>query len=161
MKSRRTPGLLLCLILSLSLGLPAMPAFAGGKASLARAVAARVLSRETTRQQTLAANRAAGAAAEVRAAQILVSNGHTVLGSQVSVQTLRGRRVIDHLIRSPSGKITAAIEVKSGRAVRSAAQVAKDRAMATQGGVVVGKNAPPELRGKRLIIKTAERRPDR
>ena len=47
---------------------------------------------------TLAANKAAGRAAEARAAKDLVAEGNTILGSQVSVRTSEGRRVIDHLI---------------------------------------------------------------
>ncbi len=148
----------LCLaVIVLSLSLPVLPAEASGKGAVVKAAVSRMLARDAAKRTTLAANRAAGAAAEVRAAQNLVSNGHTILGSQVSVRTPQGRRVIDHLIRSPSGKIIAAIEVKSGHAIRGAAQLAKDRAMASQGGIVVGRNAPAALRGKHMVIKTAER----
>jgi RHS repeat-associated protein len=106
---------------------------------------------------TLAANQAAGKAAEARAAVDLVAEGNKILGSQVSVRTSEGRRVVDHLIQTPGGQIVAC-EVKCGGAVRNSSQLAKDGAMATEGGVLVGKNAPAELRGQQLMIQTIERR---
>ena len=39
-----------------------------------------------------------------------------------------------------------AIEVKSGEAVRSTAQLEKDAALVKEGGKFVGKNAPRELK---------------
>ena len=63
---------------------------------------------------------------------------------------------IDHLIETPSRQILA-IEVKAGNAVRNASQLAKDAELVTQGGVLVGKNAPDVLRGTHLIIQTIER----
>jgi len=143
----------LYLVAALMLGVGAETATAGGKSALARAAAARMLSRDTAMSATIAANRAAGAAAERRAAEAFTKTGNKILGSQVSVRTPAGRRVVDHLIQGPRGHIVA-IEVKSGRAVRSASQVAKDRAMATKGGILVGKNAPEALRGKHMVIKT-------
>ena len=71
----------------------------------------------------LAKNKAVGTAAEVQAAKDLVSEGNTILGSQVSVRTAEGRRVIDHLVQDSNGTIKA-IEVKSGGAVRNASQLA-------------------------------------
>ena len=106
---------------------------------------------------TLAANQAAGKAAEARAATDLVAEGNKILGSQVSVRTSEGRRVVDHLIQTPSGQIVAC-EVKCGSAVRNTSQLAKDGAMAAEGGVPVGKNAPAELRGQQIAIPTIERR---
>jgi hypothetical protein len=73
------------------------------------------------------------------------------------VRTSQGRRIIDHLIQTPSGEIIA-IEVKAGSAFRSAKQLAKDAEIATTGGVLVGKNAPDALRGQQLVIRTLERR---
>jgi hypothetical protein len=70
------------------------------------------------------------------------------------VRTTAGLRYIDHLIQTPTGKILA-VEVKSGAAVRNAAQLAKDALLATE-GVLVGKNAPAALRGQQLIIETIE-----
>ncbi|NPU90849.1 MAG: hypothetical protein HPY82_02970 [Gammaproteobacteria bacterium] len=96
-------------------------------------------------------------AVEARAAKDLVAEGNAILGSQVSVRTSEGRRVVDHLVQTPDGRIVA-VEVKSGGAVRDSAQLAKDNAMATQGGVVVGKNAPDALRGQQVILDTIERR---
>ncbi len=105
---------------------------------------------------TLALNKAAGRAAEDRVEGELIAEGNKILGSQVSVRTSQGRRVVDHLILTPERRIVA-VEVKSGNAFRSTAQLAKDRAMATEGGVVIGKYAPSDLKGQRVIIETIER----
>ncbi|TVL19612.1 hypothetical protein AYI92_10255 [Shewanella xiamenensis] len=104
----------------------------------------------------LAANKAAGKAAEAQAAKDLVAEGYTILGSQVSVRTAEGRRVIDHLVQDANGTIRA-VEVKAGGAVRNTSQLDKDNALATQGGTLVGKNAG-ELRGQTMVIETIERR---
>ena len=130
---------------------------ARGAGAVAQAVSARLASEQARRSAILAANRHAGRQAERAAADNMLSNGHRILGRQVSVRTGEGRRIIDYLIQSPKGRIVA-IEVKSGQAVRGPGQLAKDRAMATEGGFLVGKNAPKHLRGKHMIIKTAERR---
>jgi len=121
----------------------------------ARAIEAGVHTVEGT--STIAANRVAGLAAEAKAEKELVEEGNTILGSHVSVRTSEGRRVVDHLIKTPDGRIVA-VEVKSGGAVRNASQLAKDEAMATKGGVVIGKNAPNGLRGQEIVIETIERR---
>lgn len=105
----------------------------------------------------LVLNRAAGKAAEAAAKRDLVNEGNEVLGSQVSVNTSAGRRVIDHLVRTPEGKVVA-VEVKAGNASRSAAQMLKDSRMATEGGKLVGKNAPADLRGEIMKIETIERK---
>lgn len=105
----------------------------------------------------LAINRATGKAAEAQAAKDLVAEGNSILGSQVSVRTSEGRRVIDHLVQDANGTIRA-IEVKAGGGVRNASQLAKDNALATQGGTLVGKNAPAALRGQNMVIETIERR---
>jgi len=100
-------------------------------------------------------NKAAGRAAEKVAAEKLIANGNTILGSQVSVRTSAGLRRIDYLIQTPTGRILA-VEVKAGKAVRSLAQLEKDAALASEGGVLVGKNAPAGLQGKQLVIDTIE-----
>jgi RHS repeat-associated protein len=105
----------------------------------------------------LVANRAAGKAAEQLAKRELAAEGNQVLGSQVSANTSAGRRVIDHLIRTPEGKLMA-VEVKAGNGVRSASQVAKDNLMATEGATLVGRNAPGFLRDETVIMDTIERR---
>jgi RHS repeat-associated protein len=112
---------------------------------------------KATKAEILAANKAAGAAAEAQAASDLIAEGNTILGSQVSVRTAGGRRVVDHLIETPEGDIVA-VEVKSGDAVRNSSQLAKDQLIATEGGVIIGKNAPDALKGQQLIINTIERR---
>jgi hypothetical protein len=67
-------------------------------------------------------------------------------------------RVIDHLIQATDGSYVA-IEVKTGNAVRSAAQLGKDAAMESEGATIVGKNAPQALRGETVRIPTVEVRP--
>jgi len=82
--------------------------------------------------------------------------GNTILGSQVSVRTSHGRRVIDHLIQTPEGKIMA-VEVKSGTARRNPTQFIKDTALGSEDGVLIGINAPVAMRGQNMIIETIER----
>lgn len=103
------------------------------------------------------ANRAAGKAAEEMAKRELTAEGNTALGSQVSANTSAGRRVIDHLIETPNGKLLA-VEVKAGNGARSASQLAKDGLMAKEGATLVGKNAPDFLQGKTVILETIERK---
>jgi RHS repeat-associated protein len=110
-----------------------------------------------TAAEILATNRVAGKTAEALAKTDLVAQGNKILGSQVAVWTSLGLRVIDHLVQTPEGQIVA-YEVKSGQAVRSAAQLAKDAEIATKGGVFVGKNAPAALRGQTLAVPTFELR---
>ncbi len=99
----------------------------------------------TNRQQCLAA--------EKIVAQQLEAQGNKVLGSHVGIRTSKGLRVVDHLVQTPDGTIIA-IEVKSGNAIRNPAQIAKDQIIATEGGVVVGKNAPAGLSGQPVKIVT-------
>lgn len=101
---------------------------------------------------TIGKNAATGKLGEKIVAEQLVAEGKTILGSQVSAQTSQGRRVIDHLVQDATG--ISAKEVKTGNAVRSAAQVTKDIAMATEGARLVGKNAPTGLKGKFIRIVT-------
>nr|WP_323134523.1 RHS repeat-associated core domain-containing protein [Xanthomonas campestris] len=103
------------------------------------------------------ANRLYGQAAERLAAKELIAEGNKILGSQVTVRTSQGLRVLDHLVETPAGQVTA-VEVKYGGAVRSASQLAKDGEMAAKGAVIVGKNAPAQLQGQRMVIDTVERR---
>jgi hypothetical protein len=102
-------------------------------------------------------NRIAGREAERIVAGQLAQEGSTILGSQVAVRTSAGLRFIDHLITTPGGQMIA-VEVKSGNAVRSARQLMKDGLIATDGAVVVGRNAPKGLQGQRIVIQTIERR---
>jgi hypothetical protein len=79
------------------------------------------------------------------------------LGTHVGVRTSKRLRFIDILVKAPSGELLA-IEVKSGGAVSSAAQLAKDAALANEGGILVGKNVPFNLRdAARRLIQTIER----
>jgi len=99
-------------------------------------------------------NKASGKLREEEVKKELEDEGHEVLGSQVSVKTSKTRRVVDHLIRdAKTGKVRA-IEVKSGGATRNKAQIEKDQAMESEGGTIIGKNAPPELRGQSVKIPT-------
>ena len=102
-------------------------------------------------------NRISGLSAEGQAAQDLVAEGNTILGSRVGAQTSDGLRVIDHLVQTPSGQIVA-IEVKSGDAIRNAQQVFRDNLMGTEGAVLTGKNAPAGLSGQQIVIPTTVRR---
>ena len=103
-----------------------------------------------SRGAQILANAAKGKAAEAIAAEQLVTEGNTILGSQVSANTSLGRRVIDHLIQTPEGRIMA-VEVKSGGGTRTAAQLARDTEMAITGATLVGKNAPDQLQGVQVI----------
>ena len=109
---------------------------------------------ETVAQVTV--NQLAGKAAEKLAGEQLIAEGNAILGSQVGVRTSQGLRFIDHLIKTPAGEIIA-VEVKSGGAVRNAGQLLKDAAMATEGGIPVGKNAIDGLNGVSRVIPTIVR----
>ena len=111
----------------------------------------------TEKAKTLAENKKAGAEAEKLAKIDLEKEGNEILGSQVSVRTSEGIRRIDHLIRDSSGNIKA-VEVKSGNAKRNSSQIKKDTLMEIEGGVIIGKNAPENLKGKLIKIPTIERR---
>jgi hypothetical protein len=63
--------------------------------------------------------------------------------------------VLDNLAQEGSNLVN--VEVKSGGATRTASQVIKDNAMATEGGTIVGKNAPANLRGQTVKIETQVR----
>jgi hypothetical protein len=77
----------------------------------------------------------------------------------VTAVTSEGRRVIDILAESPAGKLIN-VEVKTGSAVRTAAQVANDEAMASEGALLVGKSAPIILQGGKPIRATDDLPPD-
>lgn len=124
---------------------------AAGVAKLARTAtkeSAEVLAKKAAQ---LKINKAAGEAAEELVKKELDEAG-TLLASRVGVQTSEGLRVIDHLA-DEGGKLVNK-EVKSGGATRNARQVLKDKAMATEGGKIVGKNAPPDLKGQIRKIET-------
>ena len=79
-------------------------------------------SKKSEKRATLAANKRAGARAEELAKSALKKKGYDVLGSQVSVRTSKGIRRVDHLVRTPRGKLLA-VEVKAGNARRTAMQL--------------------------------------
>ncbi|MBL9106638.1 MAG: DUF4280 domain-containing protein [Myxococcales bacterium] len=87
----------------------------------------------------------------------LRKEGYEHLGSQVAVKTKLSLRHIDHLVRDPKTGEILAIEVKSGGAVRSAKQLAKDTEMERKGAEIVGKNAHGDLKGQSLQSKTEVR----
>jgi RHS repeat-associated protein len=97
-------------------------------------------------------NRANGKAAENHVYEKLLNNPDvTVLGQQVYVKTpgLGRGRYVDILIQNNrSGKIVA-VEVKSGGATRSAAQLEKD-GLISSGGGFFGKKAPNDMDGNPL-----------
>ncbi|MHC1722093.1 MAG: nuclease-related domain-containing protein [Aminipila sp.] len=109
-----------------------------------------------SKAEILKQNKIAGTAAEKLAAQQLLDDGYNIIGSQVSVRTSGGRRIIDHLVLDSAGDMMA-IEVKSGNAVRSNAQLFKDMLLETEGGVLTGKNVG-ELSGQFIQIPTREMR---
>ncbi|NJS37561.1 MAG: hypothetical protein HC765_16030 [Brachymonas sp.] len=121
----------------------AMAGLKGNKSNPATASAARMAEAEKKAAQ-LAANKAKGKEAEQLAKPVIEAQGKQVIGSQVTIQTSTGKRVADHVTKDSKGNIGLS-EVKSGDATRSAAQMAKDTEIATQGGKMVGKNAPEGL----------------
>jgi hypothetical protein len=87
-----------------------------------------------------------------------VQEGYEILGSQVRVQLygtrgVKGQRVIDHLVKTPTGRIMA-VEVKSGGATRAESQVVKDKILRKQGGRIIGGNIPPEWYGSPILAET-------
>lgn len=75
----------------------------------------------------------------------------TVLGTQVYIKIPgvgRGRDVNILIQNNKTGKIIG-VEVKSGGAVRSSTQLAKDKVF-TSGGGIFGKNAPTDMNGNPL-----------
>ena len=89
-----------------------------------------------TPARQLAKNKKNGKLAEIFAEAFYRGiEGIQVIGTNFFVNTTEGRRFIDILVRV-NGKLVA-IEVKSGNAVRSASQIARDVAMARD-GVMIG-----------------------
>ncbi len=139
------------------LAVPIAPAVAGELVRAAQG-AGRVAEAVRSGDTLIQLNRAAGKAAEARVADELIREGQSILGSQVCCNTPAGRRFIDFLTKDGAGNLTA-VEVKSGAATRSSAQVTKDTEIAAGRGTFAGKNAPPEVKGLQRPVKTVERRP--
>jgi RHS repeat-associated protein len=140
-------------LLELAASIALMAPLGGGEI----AAASLSISASRTAASALAANVAAGRAAERRAARLLEASGATIVGSQVTVRTGLGLRRIDHVVQLPDASLVA-IEVKAGRAVRTAAQRAKDAALESEGGLFVGKNSGV-LRGQVVQLPTIVVRP--
>ena len=108
------------------------------------------------KRNILKRNKILGKLAEVTAKDDLINAGYTALGSQVSVRTPKGVRIIDHLVQDAAGNLKA-IEVKAGNAVRKASQKAKYDIISHGGGVIFGKNAenvPANLRtGEKIDVE--------
>jgi hypothetical protein len=102
---------------------------------------------------------ASGGRGEAIVAQELKAEGQIILGSQVRAETSDGVRIIDHLVEDAGGGVRA-VEVKTGNAVRSPSQTAKDAAMATEGATITGRNAPSTMRGQKVILDTEVRKPN-
>ncbi len=102
---------------------------------------------KAAKRAQLKRNHARGKQREKEVEAQLRRDGHDVQGTQVSAKTPLSRRVIDILIKDGRTGQLRAIEVKAGGATRSATQLAKDNAMASQGATLVGKNAPSGLSG--------------
>ena len=79
--------------------------------------------------------------------------GYEILGEQVVAPTSKELRFIDFLVYAPEGELKA-IAVKANGARRSSRLKAKDDALETEGGTLVGKNAPEQFRGRTLKIET-------
>ena len=103
-------------------------------------------------------NKKAGAPREAEVKADLETEGHTVLGEQVTVKTPETHRRIDVLIQDGNTGQIRAIEVKSGSAMRNSSQLAKDAAMENAGATIIGKNAPDALKGQTMKIPTEVRR---
>jgi len=73
------------------------------------------------------------------------------------VKTRQGLRRVDIVTKGGAGNLTN-IEVKSGDAVQTTTQTAKDAEIETQGGTYVGKNAPDNMRGQKLKVPTEVRK---
>lgn len=103
-------------------------------------------------QSQVQINRTNGKAAEAFVLDKLSANPSvTVLGTQVYIKTPgvgRGRYVDILIQNNKTGQIIA-VEVKSGSAVRSSTQLAKDK-LITSGGGILGKNAPTDMNGNPL-----------
>ncbi len=112
---------------------------------------------KTKKKQQLKKNNKIGKQRENEVKLELEMEGHTVIGSQVSVKTKYTRRIIDHLIKEKGSGDIKAIEVKSGGATRNKMQVKKDNSMELNGGKIIGKNAPSDLKDKIIKIKTEVR----
>jgi len=115
-------------------------------------------STKSTKAETLKKNRENGKKRETEVTDELKAEGHEVLGTQVTVKTSQTRRVLDNLAQKKGETGLTNVEVKSGNATRSKLQISKDNEMATVGGKIVGKNAPPHLRGQTVKIKTEVRK---
>jgi hypothetical protein len=85
----------------------------------------------------LAANSAAGRAAEARALVVLRAAGYDIVGTQFQVLTSAGKRQIDILVQS--GKTFLAVEVKSGGAAYGGTQAALGQLIAGGGGTFLRK----------------------
>jgi RHS repeat-associated protein len=127
-----------------------------GVAKLAGKGVGRLFAKQAVELAAVQVNRAAGLAAERRAVQELVAEEHKILGTHVAARTSQGLRVIDILTETATGEIVA-YEVKSGKGMRTAMQLARDKLMSTAGVVLVGKNAPSGLQGQLRVIRTIER----
>lgn len=82
--------------------------------------------------------------------------GGEILGSQVRVMTSKGLRIIDYIIRTPSGEVVA-IEVKFGQATRGGLQLLKDTLISSEGGTLIGRQVPKGFQlGEKVVVETRE-----
>jgi len=83
-----------------------------------------------------------------------------MLGAQVAVRAWSGRTGLRYTDAwgFTLGGILTQWEMKSGGAVRTPSQLAKDVIFANRGGTIVGKNAPEAFVGKTVKMQTIERR---
>ena len=101
-------------------------------------------------------NAISGLLGENFVAKEIIGRGWEMVGRHVAAWTPIGLRYIDILARTPAGRLVA-LEVKTGGAMRNAAQIAKDAFIAL-GARLVGKNANA-LRNMTMAIRTFVIRP--
>jgi hypothetical protein len=110
---------------------------------------------EIKRQDNL--KKAQGKKREKEIGKKLESEGHEILGKEVTVKTPKTNRRVDFLIKDGKTGEIRAIEVKSGNATRNPTQILKDNAMENAGGKIIGKNAKSEVLGQTHKIPTEVR----
>ena len=115
----------------------AVPFVAGGCAAVRASTKAK-------RDLQIRRNYTNGKAAEAVEERQLKEAVFEILGRKLIVKTSQGTIKYDFVVQQGDEIIN--VEVKSGKARRTKAQIAKDKEVAEKGGKYVGKNAPDELK---------------
>lgn len=77
----------------------------------------------------------------------------TLVDSQVRIETSAGLRIVDLIVKLPTGELRA-LEVKTGGASRKLEQIEGDIALELEGGMVTGSQRGLIPKGKIEPIKT-------